>query len=694
MSARVACLFLSIAVSLFSVVCLGQPASPASPICNPSALDVHALPPAEAAESPDWRLFVLEFQNIGTSVCTLSAWVDLLPKADTNNNPTFSWDGADRVNSTEKNPPVELSSGNWAHMLIAWVSREAPEISCDEYSGLHLDFSFHPNVDISDEPTVEVRQLWIRSCFRVYFSGQRLGRYTPDSQVPISRWRCDGIAPAANPTFPALTASSQMDNGSGLLLLDAPSGRTMLGDSLQLRLRFPRQADDGCAFRTLRKRESNGATVILVEQCPSSRASRDLPVPNNLESGVLRLVMQNLDLRPAHVGTLTYDVVAQVGSLEAPMYARAQVELRTSDPTPPKQATIVDPLPMCSGSQLKLAALPPVLAERVRALRTYEATNSSTTACALAGVPELRFLNADGSNDPFALWRRCPNCVNDLFAPRPNGRIDLQPGKTAHLLVGATGIDAREDPWMFCSTTQSLEFVAAPGSEPVVLPFGAQDCATIDVSAWRQGGFDHDPLNEQWAKIHEAETSSPAVSKLPDCNKLDVIKMGQPRKTSVWRKLEVGLSMPSRNFVVGQPVPLYVWLDNTGDKPVNMMSCTELNYFETYEFDLYDAYGHRVLRKRDAEAQGQSTNSIIVNSGGVSCLDAPVVIPPHSCVTGDSSSSISVLSEVYDLPPGEYTVHRRQGSPDKQDQAPSKPTGAERFQRDPQTDITFSISQL
>jgi hypothetical protein len=91
----------SIIALLLLPTAFGQTNTAPPPMCTPSALDVSALPPAEAAESPDLHLFVLELQNIGPSACTLPGpQIELLPKSDTNNNPCF----ADDPDSSGRHP--------------------------------------------------------------------------------------------------------------------------------------------------------------------------------------------------------------------------------------------------------------------------------------------------------------------------------------------------------------------------------------------------------------------------------------------------------------------------------------------------------------------------------------------------------------------------------------------------------------
>ena len=452
-----------------------------------------------------------------------------------------------------------------------------------------------------------------------------------------------------------------------------------------LSLKFPRLLDNDCAFRILRKRESNGATIISLQQCDEGKASHEQPVLKYSKAGVVGIFAGNLDLAPSQVGPLEYDVMAQVGAAP-PIFARARVDLVARDPTPPKQAAIANPQPECLGSQLRLVSPPPVVAEPLRTLRTYEATNTSTKPCSLAGVPDLRFFAEKGMEELIAPRLRCPNCANDLFAPRPNGRIDLQSGEVAHLLV-ATTAEVQRAPWFACSPTKTVK-INLGGGDSLPLPFNGQNCATIDVSAWRQGGFDHDPLNLRWATAHAADTASPEAPIPPDCNKPELLRVGQPRMSSVWGKLQLGLSMSNRNFIAGQGVPLQIWLDNTGDEPFETSSC-ELDRIQ-YGFDLYDVYGHRVLRKQEAKLKEQCKTNPALTTLWNCTMNVPATFPAHSCVAG----STVMLSEIYDLPPGEYTVHPRQGGQNEEmEQNPCKPIEEKPFHRDSLTDITFSINQ-
>ena len=91
----------------------------------------------------------------------------------------------------------------------------------------------------------------------------------------------------------------------------------MLGDRLfSLKLNFPRTAAEGCAFSQLRKRESDGTTVISLQQCDDVAPDKNAgppAVPWYHEPGVMGLWMGNLDFTPKHVGPLEYEITAPIG---------------------------------------------------------------------------------------------------------------------------------------------------------------------------------------------------------------------------------------------------------------------------------------------------------------------------------------------------------------------------------------------
>ncbi len=694
---RICCVLLVswFCISGCSLVLMAQSNSPYVPRCMPSAVDVHALPPVLTSEDQGGHLFVLELQNVGNSACMLSQpSVELLPPSDPYNSPFLATNHPEEGGGSEY-VPKQLEVGGWAHVLFAWISRSAPEVRCNHYSELKLHLmDVNPNTNVEDKAAIDVRNLWIRSCPSVYVSGYRNGRYSPQSTLSGTWLTWLQPAIAAESSFPMQARASQVLPASPLLGLHAPVGRTMLNDYLGLRLKFPRAADNGCAFRLIRKRESSGSTIISVQQCPTVDTAPEKPVPQFLESGISRLDIRALDMLPQEAGSVEYEVVGTVASSGSTPFARAQIKLIARDPTFPAQAPILTPLPPCKASQLHFISHEPVVSRRLQTLRAYEATNTSNEACSVAGVPTLRFLDEKGANEP-NVPKPCPNCDNDLFKVRPNGRIDVKPGDTAHFLVGVTSIDTLEDPWMYCQIAANLELTVTAGDQPLVFPMAAGVCAAIDISAWRAGAFDGDPQNVQWAKTHDVVFQEPASPLPADCDKPELLARGRPSMIPSTGAIAWGLSLASHTFIKGEPIPLNLWLENSSNDPASVMTCMNLDYFKAQGFDLYDAYGHRVLRKGEAmlrEKCAHDPNAARINMGWTCARNFPIQIPAHTCVNGESYDFTAQLERDYDLPPGEYTVHVRT--------SPNEPPGNfcdthqdVPFAVSPRKDLTFDVVQ-
>jgi hypothetical protein len=680
-----------------------QPAAPER-ICSPAMLDVSALP-APPSFTYGGHLFVLEVQNISQAACSIQPpQVALAPASDTNNQPFYAaWRSGDPGQDTHEFQPQVLEPGAWVHMLFAWTSRAAPELNCDLYSEVRLGFSY--GWQERNEPWIEIRHLWIRACGPFGVTGYRPGKYSSASPVP-QKW-LDWYAPLGlhEFDFPAPAASTEIATTSPLLSLSAQAKRTMLGERLfSLKLNFPRLAVQGCAFSQLRKRESDGSTVILMQQCDDS-APRKGPVPPAVlpwyAPGVMGLYMAkgNLDFSPNHFGPLEYDVTAPIGRNKgkkaAVQYARTRVDLIARDPALPKQAIVLDPLPACTASQLRVASLPPVISTPLKTLRAYDATNISPQACSLAGVPRTRGLDDKGNYQPF-LPPACPNCENELFAPRPNGRIDLKQGETAHLLAGGGGNERGAGR---CTTTPKFEFslnrdagLAASGNtgplpadeaQSLTLPFEGEDCVSIDISAWRQGPYDGDPLNLHQAKLAQASEPAPIPS---ECNKPELLAHGRPHPIEGTHDPEYDLSMEQQEFVRDEPIPLYLWTNNSTDHPIELGSCAEPAYFKAGGFVLYDAYGHRVLNKSQiaSDKQCKADPSGIYNPLVCTVNAGPFQLPAHTC----TNSRID-LAKDYELPPGEYTLSTR----DPGDTAFCPRRGDKPYKPDPATDIGFKVLQ-
>ena len=664
--------------------------------CSPSMLDVSALP-TPPSFTYGGHLFVLEAQNISPTACSLASPVThLLPASNTNNQPRY-------VGNAAENRPLVLEPGAWAHLLFIWTSRAGPELICDQYSGVRLDYSYPQQQE--NEPGIEIRNLWIRACGPIGYTGYRAGRYSSASSIPQSWIDWYGPDGLRGFTVPPPTPSTEIVTTSPLLELSAQAKRMMLGDRLfSLRLDFPRLAAEGCAFSQLRKRESDGSTVIEIQECDDAAPDKNAGppvVPWYHEAGVMGLSMNsgNLDFMPEHTGPLEYDVIAPVGrgSGEKPaaQYARARVELVARDPSLPKQVAILDPLPACTATQLRVDSLSPAVSTPLKTLRAYNATNISVLPCSLAGVPRLRGLNDDGNYQPF-LPPACPNCENELFMPRSNGRIDLNQGETAHLLVAASGKGTGN-----CALTPKLELsldrdatLAASGNtgprpediaKSLTVPFEGQDCASIDISAWRPGSYDSDPFNLHQAKLSQAGESASKPAVPTECNKPELLAHGLPYPIEGTHDPEYALSMEQHQFLQGMAIPLFLWTNNSTDHAIELGGCREPAFLRAGGYVLYDAYGHRILSKRQTTLDKQCKAD---PSGYYEPLNCTATVswslPAHECI-----ASLFDLTKLYDLPPGEYTISTR----DPGDTASCPRRGEKPYQPAPATDIHFSVSQ-
>jgi hypothetical protein len=147
-----------------------------------------------------------------------------------------------------------------------------------------------------------------------------------------------------------------------------------------------------------------------------------------------------------------------------------------------------------------------------------------------------------------------------------------------------------QEPWG-CTT---LELNLAGEHQSISLPFGVRTCAQINISAWRPGKCDGDPQNVVYAK---SEAKNPIADLPKDCAKADFSKLGRPVTVQEEEGMAFALSTAPASVSFGDPVPLNLWIDNQTDKQASVWSCMTLDFFWAEGFDVYDAYGHRLLRK-------------------------------------------------------------------------------------------------
>jgi hypothetical protein len=156
------------------------------------------------------------------------------------------------------------------------------------------------------------------------------------------------------------------------------------------------------------------------------------------------------------------------------------------------------------------------------------------------------------------------------------------------------------------------------------------------------------------------------------CATADFSKLGRPmmleQPETLWPHgdLQFGLSVAEERIPLGKPTMLHLWINNPGDKVEQISSCMTLDFFWSQDFDLYDAYGHRLLRKKQWEPQGKPGPDVEEKANQV-CLGSwlctrnfAIPIPAHTCLNGAANPAgydfNRDLLMYYDLPPGMYYV--------------------------------------
>lgn len=176
------------------------------------------------------------------------------------------------------------------------------------------------------------------------------------------------------------------------------------------------------------------------------------------------------------------------------------------------------------------------------------------------------------------------------------------------------------------------------------------------------------------------KVGSNSITPIPsDCDKPELLVNGRPSMMRVGanlpfgplsvtkqevKALAIGLSVTKREFKAGDPIKLHVWVANSGDDSIGVMTCSDLGLFKTQGFDIFDAHDHRLLTRRDVKvAEECNTDLRRANYAherlGICGRNFPITIPAHTCVTRDDYDFTTDLASEYDLPPGEYTLHLR-----------------------------------
>ena len=631
------------------------------PQCTAEMLDARMLPPMEPKTSIGLHELVIEFRNRRDSRCQFrDTVVQLLPREGADGF-TGGDSGNEVIDPQEKEfreHEYTLGAGETAHILIAWRSRrDALHPLCVNRDGLGVSLRY-------DLPQfLDIAHVWMRVCDRAYVSRIRLGRYLGDA--PTEEWL---TRLEAKPTdFLAPHFAAQRAPDAEAISIGPVSDRVMLGDFFELFLDLAKP-EWTCPYILARKREADGQTRVYTNHCEEGSEDRE---QHGQETSSTWLEPIQIGMKPERTGRVEYEVISRVKEGEKFVYATATTSVMVKDPKPVGLPAIDTTLAECEAAQLKATRLSKLDGGRFHEAFVYDVTNVSGTSCRVGGVPQLDFwfpIGPSHSTTPSA----CPNCEDPLFKPRPSGWIDLGPGASAHFLVGATRYDTEDRHWrQICDVVDHLVLTLSEG-QTLTLPFGVGTCKGVTVSAWREGKFDGDALNVAFAKslAKRNDAALPA-----QCARANFSTLGRPMMLEPFTSgLQFGLSVAEEKIELGKPAVLHLWIDNPSDKEASVWTCMDLDYFWATGFDLYDAAGHRVLRKKMWEPErkpgaGEEEKKNKLCSGGWVCFrNFAIRIPAHTCFNGETDPKgydfNRDLAMYYDLAPGTYYVVPRAGKVD------------------------------
>ncbi len=140
--------------------------------------------------------------------------------------------------------------------------------------------------------------------------------------------------------------------------------------------------------------------------------------------------------------------------------------------------------------------------------------------------------------------------------------------------------------------------------------------------------------------------------------------VGFPWKGPLW------WGVSARPAVAGQDVLALLWLYNPTDKPLDAMTCMDIEAFWLSAMDVFDAGGRRVPSlAEERQKTWLPVGAWTKRPELIMCLrNFPIAIPARTCLHGTFSKAEQDLSvdlrTYYTLPPGRYFVVPAQNGPD------------------------------
>jgi len=649
--------------------------SPQAPECSPRMLDMRIVLGPDAQESSAAYWLALEFTNRDAQTCLLIEPYVTSP-VDQEQQLGGWWEKDDSPSAAKFRASSDrLTQGESAHIFIAWssvpivvsgIAMDDCVMRDDIFAGWHL-----PNVDLKD-PLLHVRHLSMKSCDTIWRSSLRAGPYVPGEAIPQG-W-LDRVHLKATDFLPPLPSVASRGDATGprSAVLRSMSDVEYLPASFEsgysgyfeLLLHVGLTHDLSCSFRTLREREANGQTEIYVNHCEGHGAQQQSA------DNVTRIIVRSFEMTPTHTGRAEFESDSEVFQGGQTLSARSSAEISVRDPNRPELPAIDSGGPRCEANQLapagppvdlgthwaQSAAYPPIGQEWLDG-RVFEFKNISSQSCWLGGTPSLKFLEPVEVTSGSLLPPVCRNCATPLFNPRENHWIELKPNDSAHFIVVRDLLDSNF--WPLCTLMGGIDlFPKSP--DPIHLSFRAGFCGQVRVSAWRDGPYDNDPLNEKYDQtLATLEKQRATANPLPKNWTAEISRdSGTPVILLSQGPLRWGIS--TRPVHDGEPVSVLLWIENTTDQPQATMTCAGIDFFWLYGIDVFDSLGHRVLSLTEEKEKKLPADKPLPQWIPMCTRNFRIQIPPHTIMHGTFSSLpydfSRDLAAYYSLPPGRYIV--------------------------------------
>jgi hypothetical protein len=603
--------------------------------CKAADLDILVLPVSNHA-STGVSTMPIQFTNLSANTCSLTASGQLEVEPKPTGLGLFWEDYQDSYPSAKvmRERHWEVMTGETVHLLLASSNVPVGSEPCYDVDGMKLGLGNAPG----EYAALTVMHVWWHACGTIYVSSYRFGAYSGDETLGSHNRYYSSLRPGD------LVPSVEYD------IADTHAGelsptfdRTLLHEYFNLYIDNIDPVRANCPFTVLRRRYGDGTTTVLLTHCDSAQQAGTAPSKPRGDRPRFVIGPSALSLAPEHEGTVTYDAIVETSRAGKETYVHptaAKIDIRSDQPV--KLGDVDTRLPVCLAAQLKVGERVELPGVESHTAQAFNVINTSKYACRIGGVPKAEFF-ADKlrGTKQYYIFAVCPNCEDKLFAPRQVGWINLAPQASVHLIVGEL-TKIREPQWA-CRTTVEMTVALHDDADGLTLPLNAPSCGPVDISAWREGKFDGQPMRPT---VRESESQRPSALP-PECERQDFSKTGRPVFFGEKNGLGYGMSAPTTTFQEHvESMKLTAWMDNRTDKLVTLDTC---GIFDAWNLAVWDVYGNRLLGRDELnkptglEALPFCTRSFAIK------------VKPHSC----ESISTYELKSQYSLSLGEYRMGRK-----------------------------------